>query len=222
MVKKNNINQKKNDCISIIKQLMSECGIKEAELARQTGLPQTTVNRLLLGETADPRANTLIPIANYFGIGVGQLLGQEPLSPYRIKGTFQSTNKSSWSTIPVIEWNEAKSWLFKKNVYTPSSYQHWITSEKDISADSFALRTLPSMEPRFRKNSVIIIDPQKPISDGNFVIISIHNEEPTIRRIIQDGDTIYLKKLYGKEEITIKNNKDNIIGVIIETRINEQ
>lgn len=207
---------------TIIKQLMKECGIIEAELARQTGLPQTTINRLLLGDTLDPRANTLIPIAKFFGITIGQLVGQEPLNPNRINGTYYPTNKSAWVVLPIIEWADAAAWLFQKNNATPVTYQRWITTERDISADSFALKTLDFMEPRFRKGSVIIVDPYFESKDGNFVVISLNHSEPTVRRILKDGADIYLKKLYGSEEPVKKLPSDTIIGTIVETRINEK
>lgn len=206
---------------TILKKLMDECSIIEAELARQTGLPQTTVNRLLLSENHDPRANTLIPIARFFSITIGQLLGQEPINPNRISGTVNPTNRDAWSIIPIIEWQEARSWLFQKRKFTPSSHNDWITTEKDISQESFALKTLPSMEPRFRKNSTIIVDPHYQYHDGNYVIISIQNSDPTTRRVIKDGKDIYLSKLYGKEEPIRKKASDEILGTIIETRINE-
>lgn len=189
---------------------------------RQTGLPQTTINRLLLGETHDPRANTLIPIASFFGVTIGQLLGQEPFNPHRIPGTYNPNNRNAWSTIPIIEWTDAKAWHFKKSKYTPNAHKDWITTEKDTSSNSFALRTLTFMEPRFRKDSIIIIDSDYQYHDGNFVIISINNAEPTVRRIVKDGDEIYLKKLFGKEEPTKKGHLDKIIGTIIETRISEK
>ncbi|MFZ2314884.1 MAG: helix-turn-helix domain-containing protein [Gammaproteobacteria bacterium] len=206
----------------IIKQLMNECGIIEAELARQTGLPQTTINRLLLGETLDPRANTLIPIAKFLGITIGQLVGQEPLNPNRISGTYSATNKTAWAIIPIIEWSDAPAWLFQKSSVTPAAYTKWITTERDISADSFALKALDFMEPRFRKGSIIIVDPHFDYKDGNSVVISLNSSEPTVRRILKDGADIYLKKLYGSEEPVKKLSTDTIIGTIVETRINEK
>lgn len=206
----------------VIKQLMKECGIIEAELARQTGLPQTTINRLLVGETLDPRANTLIPIAKFFGITIGQLVGQEPLNPNRINGTYSPTNKAAWAVVPLIEWVDAPAWLFQKNNVTPAAYTKWIISESDISEDSFALKTLDFMEPRFRKGSTIIVDPHCDYKDGNFVVISMNNAEPTVRRILKDGADVYLKKLYGSEEPVKKLAGDTIIGTIVETRINEK
>lgn len=206
----------------IIRQLMSESGVIEAELARQTGLPQTTVNRLLLGETLDPRANTLIPIAKFFSVTIGQLLGQEPIHPNRIPGTITLTNKNAWSTIPIIKWPEAQSWLFQQSRITPNNHSHWITTEKDISQDSFALETLDCMEPRFRKGSIAIIDPHYKYEDGHFVIVSLNNSTATVRRILKDGADIYFKKLYGSEEPIKKQEADTIIGTIVETRTNEK
>lgn len=207
---------------NIIKQMMNECHIIEAELARQTGLPQTTINRLLLGDTFDPRANTLIPIAKFFGITIGQLLGQEPINHFsRIPGTVNLTNKSAWIIIPIIEWHEVKSWIFEKNRITPSSYPRWITTEKNVSSHSFGLQTSDFMEPRFRKGSTVIVDPNYEYQDGNFVIISLANAEPTARRILKDGADVYLRRLYGTDEPIKKQNADVIIGTIIETRINE-
>src|SRR5579863_3717042 len=83
----------------IISQLMEECGTKEAELARQVGIPQTTINRLLLGGTSDPRAYTLKPIADFFGVTIGQLCGFEPLSIHRIAGTLNYLNRKAWQFI---------------------------------------------------------------------------------------------------------------------------
>ena len=206
----------------VIKQLMTECGIIEAELARQTGLPQTTINRLLLSESLDPRANTLIPIAKFFGVTVGQLLGIEPINPNRIMGTVNLTNKSAWSIIPIIGWDKAQSWVFQQNSITPNNHADWITTEKDISKDSFGLKTLNFMEPRFKRGSTVIIDPHHEYQDGNFVIISINNAEATVRRVLKDGADIYLRKLYGSEEPTQKLSSDVIIGTIVETRINEK
>jgi transcriptional regulator with XRE-family HTH domain len=206
----------------IIKQLMKEGGMREAELARQTQLPQTTINRLLLGETLDPRANTLIPLAKIFGVTLGQLMGLEPLNPYRIPGTINAANKSAWSTIPIIEWNQAKSWVFEKNNFIPSSHSDWITTEKGISEDSFGLKTVDCMEPRFRKGSIVIVDPFYNYQDGNFIIICFGNAEPAVRRVMKDGSDIYLRKLYGAEELVIKQESDTVLGTIVETRINEK
>src|SRR5579863_2694446 len=139
-----------SQCSIMIRRLMEECGISESELARQVDLPQTTINRLLLGGTSDPRANTLKPIADFFGVTIGQLCGFEPLSIHRIAGTLNYLNRKAWQFIPMIDWEQVKSWNFTKKNITPLQHKHWIGTERLLSDNSFALCSLSFMEPRFR------------------------------------------------------------------------
>lgn len=43
------------------------------ELQRATGVPQPTIHRIMTGETADPRTQTLQKLAEYFGVSVSDL-----------------------------------------------------------------------------------------------------------------------------------------------------
>lgn len=64
--------------------LMSERGIKSAELARKTGVGQPVIYRLMTGTTENPQVLTIKPIADFFGISLDQLLGISPLSNQRV------------------------------------------------------------------------------------------------------------------------------------------
>lgn len=205
----------------IIRQLMNEVGIKEAELARQTQLPQTTINRLLTGETIDPRANTLKPIAKFFCVTVDQLLVNAPIDSNRIPGTFRSFNRDAWKQVPIIEWDNALSWIFREQDYEIHSHEHWIATERLVSNKSFAMLSKPFMEPRFRKGSVLIIDPEAKYEDGKFVIICLDNLNVSARQLSYDNEQIYLKH-FDKTIPTQKfeNAKHRIVGVIVEARIN--
>lgn len=66
---------------AILSHLMSEKGIKSAELARKTGVGQPVVYRLMTGATENPQVLTLKPIADFFGVSLDQLLGLTPLTP---------------------------------------------------------------------------------------------------------------------------------------------
>lgn len=204
----------------IITTLMGEVGIKEAELARQTGLPQTTINRLLIGDTADPRANTLKPIAKFFGVTVGQILGEEPISPDRIAGSFHANNREAWLNVPIIPWEDALSWIFRKESYDIHSHKKWIITERPVSNSSFAIVSKPFMEPRFRKNSILIVDPSSEYQDGKFVVVTFDNSNVTIRQLTSDSSEIYLKHFDTTiPSIKLDNNLHKILGVIVEARI---
>ena len=204
----------------IISGLMLEINITEAELARQTGLPQTTINRLLIGATSDPRANTLKPIANFFGVTIGQIVGEEPINESRIAGTFIPNNREAWSHVPVISWEEAMSWVFKRNSYNIHSHNKWITTERPISNTSFAIISKQFMEPRFRKNSILIVDPNTEYQDGKFVVVSLDNCTATVRQLVSDNYVFYLKNFDTTiPTIKLDNSQHKILGVIVEARI---
>lgn len=48
--------------------LMREKQISQSALARATGVPQPTINRILSEVTREPRRDSVLRIANYFGI----------------------------------------------------------------------------------------------------------------------------------------------------------
>jgi len=204
---------------AIITLLMTEAGIREAELARRTGLPQTTINRLLLGVTGDPRANTLKPIADFFGVTIGQLCGFEPLSQIRITGNTQ-TPKAAWQFIPIIEWAEINGWIFRQSQITPINHKHWIGTERRVSEKTFALNSLSSMEPRFRKGSVLIIDPEVDFKDGHFIVIALDGLTPTVRKVIIDGSQTLLQPFAGTTNSSVRSEGHRFYGTIVESRLN--
>lgn len=54
--------------------LLAERGISENALARAIGVPQPTINRIVKGESQEPRVGTLIAIAAYFDVDPLSLL----------------------------------------------------------------------------------------------------------------------------------------------------
>ena len=55
--------------------LMKQEGISQSGLSRATGVPQPTINRILSQVTQDPRRDSMISIANYFGVPLESLYG---------------------------------------------------------------------------------------------------------------------------------------------------
>jgi len=54
---------------------MKQEGISQSGLSRATGVPQPTINRILSQVTQDPRRDSMISIANYFGVPLESLYG---------------------------------------------------------------------------------------------------------------------------------------------------
>lgn len=195
--------------------LMQDENISEAELARRTKLPTTTINRLLSGETVDPRANTLIPISKYFGISIDQLIGETPFISKSAKNT-------QWISIPIIEWEDAPSWIFQSEKFIPYSHHNWIASEKKLSSKCFAVIAKPFMEPRFKANSILIIDPDKKLEDGKYVLLTSNGTNATVRKLKIDGINIYLEQFDSRLPLEkLEDKTTRILGTIIESRVSD-
>ena len=76
---------------SILRQLMGEDKINTSALARKTGILQPVMHRMVTGDTDNPCINTLLPIAEYFGITVDQLVGKFPLPTERMAALSEET-----------------------------------------------------------------------------------------------------------------------------------
>lgn len=59
-------------------QLMKDHNISQNQLAAKTKVPQPTIQRILSGESRDPRHSTLEKIARFFKVNVSELRGDPP------------------------------------------------------------------------------------------------------------------------------------------------
>ncbi|HED33718.1 MAG TPA: XRE family transcriptional regulator [Gammaproteobacteria bacterium] len=58
------------------------------ELARQTGIPQTTIRNILLGITTRPQSNTVKALTKYYNISQHQLMGEAFIDYEKIQTQF--------------------------------------------------------------------------------------------------------------------------------------
>ena len=58
----------KLDISKQLSKLMRDNHLSQSALSRSTGVPQPTINRILSQVTAEPRRDSVVRIANFFGI----------------------------------------------------------------------------------------------------------------------------------------------------------
>lgn len=200
------------ELIKNIGRLMTKFNINETQLARECDLPQPTINRILSGKTPDPRLSTLAKIAERFQISMGQLLNDELLNE-------GDAELQGVTCIPIISWADAIRGADYITSLDINSWKMWATTEAKLSAISFALATKPSMEPRFPRNSLLLIDPAPLPSDGDLVIVYFKNsEEATLREILIDGPIKNLKPINPGVDIPFNPKEQIIIGIVVQVK----
>ena len=57
--------------------LLSSHDMSQRKLSKDTGISNSTVSRILSGEMRNPTADTLVKLADYFGVTTDYLLGRD-------------------------------------------------------------------------------------------------------------------------------------------------
>ncbi|QOD84161.1 helix-turn-helix domain-containing protein [Chromobacterium haemolyticum] len=82
--------------------LMKHRNINQNQLAAETKVPQPTIQRILSGESRDPRHSTLEKIAKFFNISVAELRGDVPAGYYESQPITRTTNQLLMAEEPAI------------------------------------------------------------------------------------------------------------------------
>lgn len=194
--------------------LMQLKNVNEAELARQTSLPQPTIHKILSGKTSDPRMSTLKTIANYFQLTLDDLYSGDVL--------FKTNISTAGKSIPIISWEDCTKQKHVTTSLSATNWEKWILIDH-ANGGTYGLITKPSMESRFPRKTVLIIDIDvKPI-DGDLIVVQYPDTlEATLREISIDGPNKVLlstnpTSAQDKLDINIK-----IIGTVIQSRFSYQ
>jgi SOS-response transcriptional repressor LexA len=209
----------------VLRQLLDQAGISANALAKKIHLPTPTVNRLLTGEVEDPRASTLIEIANYFGITLDQLVGRASLEGKLVtEGKAGTLKIKPPLSIPLLSLAEATQ--FENYVQTPRNWIRWqpLYPSTEISGEDklFAVTIKNNLyEPIFFQGTRVIVNPVITPESGDYVVVSFINDSTAaIKKYISEGPSKYLYPLQ-KELKTINFDPENsrMIGVVIASHL---
>lgn len=182
--------------------------LSPAALARALGIPTNKITRILNGDVTDPKASTLLQIANYFSITIEQLLGLEPIVR---QGEVESQEMTT-RLLPVFEFSQAGA------SNAPKEWYRW--PENEVDGDYFALVIDTDLyEPTFPQNSLLIINADIEPDDRSYIIVkkADGSSSRSIKKYVLEGNQAYLYPINPKLPIEIFNkNLYTIAGVILE------
>lgn len=181
---------------------MRQQRLTDADLARKTGISPATLSRVFSMATEDPRISTVSAIADSLGVTVGYLLHSERVYP-----------------IPILQWDEILN--FSRGKHNASVKTQWLTVDTPRRPGTFAARTKPSMAPRFREGSIVIVEPSVEYCDGQVAVAVIDGGEPTLHRVIKDGEVAWLKSIapHAARTVNALGQAVVVLGIVIESRL---
>lgn len=192
----------------VLSELIKKFNLNVLELERMTGVPASTLYRLLKNKDGNPTIEVVKKISSFFQITVSQLIGEEPIGCRHLPLVH---------TLDVLDFFK----LTQDEKYKLKT----IPIEFPVSNKCFATFSQDNMmEPFILLNSIIIVDPEREISNKDFVfLIKSKQESPIIRQIIKDGDELYLKALNVNFPVDfVKMHEEDYVftGVVVHYRTN--
>lgn len=198
-----------------INKLMQLHRINMHQLHKNTGVPLTTINRLVNDKKINPTINSLLPIADYFGITLNQLMGIDPLNSELLVGKY-SSKRELWTQVPIINWEQVIDW-------PKVTFQHVISTDLVLNKNPFALVVQEVNWEGFFPNSVLIVDQvNMPEHRDYAVVLKNGQKRASLKQILMDDDKIYLRPLNKDYQTQIMDNSFRIIGVVMQIRIDRK
>lgn len=138
------IMQKRN-VASVLRALLDRHGISPTELHRRTGVPQSTLSRILSEKIVDPSDKHVSKIAEYFGVSTDQLRGRVELGESREAAPGRSHAElrdiSLWDDDTPVEDDEV-SIPFLREVELAAGSGRFVIEESEKASLRFGKRSL--------------------------------------------------------------------------------
>lgn len=197
-----------------LRKLINSRGVSESEIAQSLNIPVLTVRRIVSGETTDPRISTLKLIADYFNVSIDSLIESKDNNPLNIMV------KSTPQFVPVLDWKTAGNINSVKDIDL-NTWNEWypiaLGDNLSLSKETFALESRPSMQPRFPKGTLLIIDPSVSPTDGDIVLVKMKGDNDlSLRELIIDPPKWRLQPVVtGSEMLFYNENQHQIVGIVV-------
>lgn len=177
--------------------LLKERGLSETEVAKMAGTSQSTLHRVITGEIASPRTQTIEKLANALDVSYSYLI--EGDSNTRVKDSAGSYISAAdiikQQGVPLIEWElltseSAKETATKVLCPTAHGRNTFATRVKDNTMTAQYGRSYP-------EGSIIFIDPDraKEAKSGDRVFAVIEGSIPSFKQYGESDGQRYLQSI---------------------------
>ena len=176
--------------------LIEKHGINPSVLAKETGVNQPTIFKILAGESKEPRHSTLKPIADFFRVSVvalqeGDARGLDALNERMGEHTGNDYQYlvAQFKQVPVVGSVKGGPDGFLEELGYPPGHGDGHVEYPARDKNAYALRVRgDSMRPRIKSGEFLIVEPNHGVSPGDDVVV-----------ICKDGRKLVKELLYIKD-----------------------
>lgn len=171
-----------------IKRLMADKNYSIRSLAEKLNIPKTTIHYVTSGKNLKISPNMLVKFAGAFGTTVDYLLTGNEYAKVKKSDVILHTDKKSYKMlpdVPVISWDEVREWRLDKDMLLKKKIDRESYPVPGASPQCFILivenDTMVSPHPNadsFAAGEWIVIDPEKPVKDGAYIICHLDEKSP--------------------------------------------
>jgi SOS-response transcriptional repressor LexA len=205
-------------------------GLTQTQLGELAGVKQGTISKIERGEQDESAKVPLL--ADVLGVSASWLAtGDGPQSVTELAasvavtvsadGTIQQNIRSAPAyrgKVPVISSVQAGNLTEVFDHFQPGDADEWIDVGVPVNRHTFALIVEgDSMEPQFTAGMRIVVEPDITANAGDYVIAG-NGEQATFKKLVRDGNDLYLKPLNPRYPIKPLGDA-KIIGVVREAHI---
>ncbi|MBC3410026.1 MULTISPECIES: LexA family transcriptional regulator [Pseudomonas] len=232
----------KRNVASTLKALLDRHGLSPTELHRRTGVPQSTLSRILSEKIVDPSDKHVSKIAEYFGVSTDQLRGRAELgesreTPAATAGHSALSDISLWDDDTPVEDDEV-SVPFLREVELAAGSGRFVIEESEHARLRFGKRSLRhngvqfdnakcvtvrgnSMLPVLRDGATVGVNTGKctvgDIIDGDLYAIN-HNGQLRVKQVYRLPTGIRLRSFnrdeHPDEDYSFQQMQDEQISVL--------
>lgn len=195
--------------------LMQSHGIKNVnDLSRRTRIAQPTLFRWMAAEAREPRHSKIIPIAEYFGVGIDALLSLD-LSTGEIPEIKQAIGRAH---VPVVAFESVKNYA---EVMKQPAVETWPAIHVRLTKRAFATQvTGNAMGPTIPSGAMVIVEPERAAKDGDVIlVVEPVNHVAVLRKLETEAGVMYLVPLHTGFEVIKLDGEPQILGVVSEVQV---
>ncbi|WP_122393045.1 LexA family protein [Pseudomonas amygdali] len=203
---------------------MNARGWSEGELARQAGVTQPTVHRIITGESKSPKRENIERIAKVLRVPSkwlwdgGPRPASEPAEPSNVAMIAQPEQMYRY---PVVSWVTAGTWSEAVQPFPDGFSDRYDISDYKAKGPAFWLEVkgdsmTSTSAPSIPEGSQILVDTEADVRPGKLVIAKLaDSNEATFKKLVEDGGIRYLKPLNPAYPTVQCSDDCKIIGVVV-------